>query len=174
MKVIRLKWVDGCMRCKKPTHDGDDSKVTIKLASNEDAATVSVITDAAYSKYIPLLGRKPEPMTVDYGEMIAKHPVHLLMVGDWPAGVLVLEHEKDEILIWSVAIHPDFQGHGLGLHLLRLAEDEARNLGFRKIRLYTNSLFTENIALYKWFGYEETGREPFLGSKLVHMEKQLL
>jgi GNAT superfamily N-acetyltransferase len=159
---------------EKPSHAGDDALVNIKLASKEDAATVSAITDAAYSKYIPLLGRKPEPMTVDYGEMIAKHPVHFLMVGDRPAGVLVLEHEKDQTLIWSVAVHPDFQGRGLGLRLLRLAEDEACKRGYRKIRLYTNSLFTENIALYRWFGYEEMGREPFLGSILVHMAKQLV
>ncbi len=161
------------MRCEKPTYAGDDALVNVKLASKEDAATVSAITDAAYSKYIPLLGRKPEPMTVDYGEMIAKHPVHILMVGDRPAGVLVLEHEKDQTLIWSIAIHPDFQSRGLGLRLLRLAEDETRERGYRKIRLYTNSLFTENIALYRWFGYKETGREPFLVSILVHMTKQL-
>jgi GNAT superfamily N-acetyltransferase len=161
------------MRRKKPTYAGDDALVNIKLASKEDATTVSAITDAAYSKYIPLLGRKPEPMTVDYSEMIAKRPVHILMVGDQPAGVLVLEHENAQTLIWSVAIHPDFQGRGLGLSLLRLAENEARERGYRKIRLYTNSLFTENITLYRWFGYEETGREPFLGSILVHMSKQL-
>ena len=150
-----------------------DALISIRLASREDAATVSAITDAAYSKYIHRLGRKPEPMTVDYMEMISKHPVHLLLIGDQPVGVLVLKHEEDQTLIWSVAVHPDYQGRGLGLRLLEHAEQEAREHGRKSIRLYTNSLFDENIALYKWLGYEETRREPFLGSTLVHMTKNL-
>jgi N-acetylglutamate synthase-like GNAT family acetyltransferase len=112
---------------------GDDAHSTIRLASKEDAAAVSAITDAAYSKHIPRLGRKPEPMTVDYGEMIAEHPVHILMIGDRPVGVLVLKHEGDQTLIWSVAVHPDFQGRGLGLRLLGLAEEEARALACPEI-----------------------------------------
>lgn len=54
----------------------DDADVTVRLASRGDASIVSSITDAAYAKYIPRLGRRPEPMTVDYGEMIGEHPVH--------------------------------------------------------------------------------------------------
>ena len=150
----------------------DDAIKTIRRASREDAATVSAITDAAYSKYIHRLGRRPEPMTVDYVEMISKHPVHLLLISDKPVGVLVLKHD-DQTLIWSVAVHPDYQRRGLGLRLLEFAEQEAYELGHKSIRLYTNSLFEENIALYKLLGYMETRREPFLGSTLVHMTKNL-
>jgi ribosomal protein S18 acetylase RimI-like enzyme len=147
--------------------------VTIRLASREDSAIVSNITDAAYSKWVPLIGRKPEPMTVNYVEMIAIHPIHILSFEGKPVAVLVLMHEDGQTLIWSVAVHPDYQGQGLGLRLLRLAEDEACDRGFKSIRLYTNSLFSENVALYRWFGYEETMREPFRGSTLVHMTKRL-
>jgi len=146
---------------------------TVKRATPADAQTVSAITDAAYSKWIPLIGRKPEPMTVDYAEMIAAHPVFILTSEGDPAAVLVLKHEEEQTLIWSVAVHPDHQKRGLGLHMLRHAEAEARTQGFTKIRLYTNSLFEENINLYRWFGYEETRREPFRGSTLVHMAKRL-
>jgi len=151
----------------------EDAGVTVRPATGEDSAAVSEITDAAYSKWIPLIGRKPEPMTVDYSEMISRCPVFVLMVGNRAAGVLVLKHEEEQTLIWSVAVHPEYQGRGLGLRLLELAEGEARARGFGSIRLYTNSLFAENIALYSWFGYEETRREPFRGSTLVHMSKSL-
>jgi len=150
---------------------GDE--VTIKRASLEDAATVSAITDAAYSKWIPLIGRKPEPMTVDYAEMIAKQPIHILSVEGKPIAVLVLKHEERQTLIWSVAVHPNYQGLGLGLRLLRLAEEEAHVRGLKSVRLYTNSLFIENVALYKRFGYEESKRESFRGSSLVHLVKKL-
>jgi ribosomal protein S18 acetylase RimI-like enzyme len=152
-----------------PRGDG----VTIRLANREDSAIVSAITNAAYSKWISLIRRKPEPMTVNYVELITLHPIHILSFEGKPAAVLVLKHEDGQTLIWSVAVHPDYQGLGFGLRLLRLAEDEARNRGFTSIRLYTNSLFEENIALYRWFGYEETKREPFRGSTLVHMAKRL-
>ncbi len=145
----------------------------VRRATSADASVVSAITDAAYSKWIPLIGRKPEPMTVDYSEMIPSHPIFLLTVSGDPAAVLVLKHEEDQTLIWSVAVHPNYQKRGLGLQLLRLAESEARSMGYEKIRLYTNSLFEENVALYRWFGYEEVRREPFRGSTLVHMEKIL-
>jgi GNAT superfamily N-acetyltransferase len=156
---------------RRSTHD--DTLVTIRHASKEDAATVSAITDAAYSKYIHRLGRKPEPMTVDYGDLISRHPVHILMFRNQPMGVLVLKHEEAQTLIWSVAVHPDYQRQGLGLRLLEHAEQEAHAHGHKSIRLYTNSLFEENIALYKWLGYKESRREPFLGSTLVHMTKNL-
>jgi ribosomal protein S18 acetylase RimI-like enzyme len=112
-------------------------------------------------------------MTVDYTEMILMHSVQILMVEDKPAGVLVLMHETDQTLIWSVAVCPDYQGQGYGLLLLGLAEKEARAHGFRRIRLYTNSLFWENIAMYRWLGYKEIRIEPFRGSTLVHMTKSL-
>ncbi len=147
--------------------------VAVRKATAADAPTVSAITEAAYSKWIPLIGRKPEPMTVDYAEMIAEYPVFILKDYGKPAAILVLKHEADQTLIWSVAVHPDYQKRGLALRLLSLAESEARAKGFSKVRLYTNSLFEENVALYRWFGYEETMREPFQGSTLVHMAKRL-
>lgn len=165
MMIIGHLWLDRVMQ-------GGDG-VTVMLAVREDAAIVSAITDAAYSKWVPLIGRRPEPMTVDYAEMIASHPVYILSVEGKPAAVLVLKHEEGQTLIWSVAVHPDYQGRGFGLRLLRLAEEEARDRGFKSIRLYTNALFEENVALYRWFGYEETRREPFRGSTLIHMAKRL-
>ena len=109
---------------EKPSHAGDDALVNIKLASKEDAATVSAITDAAYSKYIPLLGRKPEPMTVDYGEMIAKHPVHFNVTsptGDASGQDVWKEKRVTDILgvsmhtAWAVPPSTPESGEVLGL-----------------------------------------------------------
>ena len=84
-----------------------------------------------------------------------------------------LELEPEAVLIYSVAVRPDLQGRGLGRRLLGLAEEQALEAGRSRVRLYTNERFTENIGLYLRAGYREARREPYLGTQLVHMEKEL-
>jgi len=148
--------------------------VTLRRASLADAETIAALTDAAYAKYVPRLGRKPQPMTADYRQMVQEHSVWLLCLGDQSIGVLVLIHEPDQALVYSVAVSPEHQGQGRGRYLLAFAEEQAQLEGYRSIRLYTNALMEKNIALYRRLGYEETRREEYLGSTLVHMAKQLI
>lgn len=147
--------------------------VVIRRASPGEAEIIAAITTAAYTRYVPLLGRQPQPMTADYRQILAKHPVWLLCLGGQPAGVLVLMKATDHLLIYNVAVSPAYQRRGLGRQLLAWAEQEVRQAGYTRLRLYTNELMVENIALYRQLGYVETAREPYLGSTLVHMEKRL-
>lgn len=146
----------------------------LRRARPEDAGAVAGITVAAYRKYVPLLGRKPLPMTIDHARMIVDDLVWLLLRDDDPVGVLELVKEPECTLVYSVAIRPGFQGQGLGRCLLDWAERQAVQAGYRRMRLYTNALMTSNIVLYRRLGYEETAREPYRGSTLVHMAKRLL
>ncbi len=41
------------------------------------------------------------------------------------------------------------------------------------MKLYTNALFAENIALYQRLGYVREREEPFKGGTAVHMRKAL-
>ena len=147
--------------------------IAIRKASPGDAGIISTLTDAAYAKYVPLMGRKPQPMTADYQQILAEHPVWILWVGEQPAGVLVLMHEPEAMLIYSVAIAPEYQKRGLGRRMLARAEAEARAAGYDTIRLFTNALMEANIALYTRLGYIETQREPFHQLTIVHMRKSL-
>jgi hypothetical protein len=45
--------------------------------------------------------------------------------------------------------------------------------GWREIRLYTNALMAENIALYRRIGYVETARVAEKGFDRVYMTKRL-
>ena len=150
-----------------------NKQISIRRAAPADVAAIAALTDAAYAKYVPLMGRKPQPMTVDYHQIVDTNPVWLLCVGQAVAGLLVLMHEPDIMLIYSVAIHPDYQRRGFGRQLLAWAEQEAQAAGYTRIRLYTNALMEENIALYKLLGYQETHREPFNGLFIVHLSKPL-
>ena len=147
--------------------------IHIRRATLDDAGAVTAITSVAYSKYIARMGRQPRPMTDNYRRVIAEHPVWVACLGARPVGVLVLMAEPEAMLIYSVAVDPAYQKRGLGRRLLAHAEAQARAAGYQRIRLYTNELMVENIALYQRLGYEETGREPVGGTELVHMAKRL-
>ncbi len=162
-KNINVKY-ESLSQTKPPTW-------TIRKASHADGDTIASITDAAYSKYIPLIGRKPQPMTADYKKMADEHQIWLLCLDSLPVGVLVLMYEPDGVLIYNVAVCPKHQKRGMGRFLLSWAEQQTREAGFKILRLYTNALMESNIRLYHSLGYHETGREPYLGSIIVHMAK---
>jgi ribosomal protein S18 acetylase RimI-like enzyme len=147
--------------------------IAIRKAGPGDADLIARMTDAAYAKYVPLMGRKPQPMTADYQQILAEHPIWIMWANDQPAGVLVLMHEPEALLIYSVAIVPEYQKRGLGRRLLAWAESEARQAGYADIRLFTNALMQANIALYTRLGYTETRREPFREQTVVHMSKPI-
>lgn len=145
----------------------------VRKAIPADAQSVREITDLAYARYLPLLGRKPQPMTADHLAMIAEHAVWVLAQGERTLAVLELIDEPDCTLIYSIAVRPEDQKHGFGRRLLAWAESEATRAGHNRVRLYTNALMEDNLRLYSRLGYRETGREPYKGSTLVHMAKTL-
>src|SRR5258705_277481 len=55
---------------------------SFRRADAADSAAIAALTRAAYAHYIPLLGREPQPMTADYDQILATHPVWLLCLAD--------------------------------------------------------------------------------------------
>src|SRR3546814_6943277 len=87
-------------------------------------------------------------------------------------GLVETVAEGDELLIVNVAVHPDRQGEGHGLRLLRHAEDLARADKLKSMRLYTNKLMDGNIALYERLGYafeKETESAPGMENGRAHV-----
>ena len=132
----------------------------LRLADESDLGAVVALTEAAYRPYTALFGAPPIPVTEDYRPRIAAGEVWLLENAGLLAGLIVLEEEADHLMVFSVAVAPEFQGKGLGRTLLRFADDQAGKAGYAEIRLYTNARMERNIALYKAFGYREVGRRP--------------
>ncbi|HEY4251977.1 MAG TPA: GNAT family N-acetyltransferase, partial [Roseomonas sp.] len=71
----------------------------------------------------------------------------------------------------NVAVAPAFQRRGHGRRLMAHAETLAAELSLPELRLYTNGLFAENVALYRRLGYRVDREEPFRGGTVVHMSK---
>lgn len=143
-------------------------------ARRDDADAIRDLVRAAYARWVPLIGREPMPMRVDYTAALEEHDFDLLCDGDTLVGLIETEHKPDHLWIENVAVHPDRQGKGLGKKLLKWAEKRAEVAGTGEIRLLTNEAFETNIKLYKKVGYTIDRTEPFhLGGTTVYMSKKI-
>jgi len=146
---------------------------TLHRATAGDAEAARALTCAAYAPWVPVIGREPLPMKADYERAVREHLIDLLYLGDRLVALIELVREPDHLLVLNVAVAPEFQGRGLGSHLMRHAEDVARELGFAEMRLFTNKAFAPNIVLYQRLGYAIDREEPFGGGFTVYMSKRL-
>lgn len=149
--------------------------MTIRPAEPDDLPVIQQIVRDAYSPYITRMGREPGPMLDDYAAHIAASHVYVLEA-EPPggiAGLVVLTKGPDHLFLDNIAVDPAQHGKGIGRRLLDFVEAEARRNGFDQIRLYTNALMTENLALYPRLGYRETERRIEKGYDRIYFTKFL-
>jgi GNAT superfamily N-acetyltransferase len=146
----------------------------IRIALPGDAPAIEAVVIDAYTPYIARNGKMPGPMRDDYRALIAAQRVHVLDDGIQIDGVLVLIPEPGAMLLDNIAVPPRAQGRGYGRLLLDFAESTARALHLPAIRLYTQDIMVENIALYEKRGYFETHRAVELGLNRIFMTKSLI
>jgi ribosomal protein S18 acetylase RimI-like enzyme len=99
--------------------------------------------------------------------------VHVLEDAGEIVGLVVLLPEQQAMLLDNVAVAPRAQGRGFGVKLIAFAEESARAAGFAVIRLYTQDIMTENLALYSRLGFVETHRGEEIGLNRVYMSKTI-
>ena len=145
----------------------------IRLARAADVATVAAIVKDAYSMYLARNGKIPGPMRDDYAAQVDAKRVHVLEDAGEIVGLVVLIPEQQAMLLDNVAVSPRAQGRGFGVRLIAFAEESARAAGFAVIRLYTQDIMTENLALYSRLGFVETHRGEEIGLNRVYMSKRI-
>jgi len=145
----------------------------IRSARADEADAVRALVHDAYGHYVERLGREPGPMRDDYQRRIAAGQVWVLEQEGAIIGLVVLEEQSDGLLLDNIAVAPAAQGQGHGRTLMTFAEEEACRRGLGELRLYTNVLMVENIALYGRLGFVETGRVHAKGFARLYMAKRL-
>jgi GNAT superfamily N-acetyltransferase len=144
---------------------------SLRPAALRDAAAIRSLTREAYAKWVPIIGREPMPMTVDYDEAVRNHRIDLVHIDGKLAALIEMVPEDDHLLIENIAVAPAFQQKGLGRKLLAHAEEVTASLRHSVIKLYTNKLFAGNVRLYQQVGYVIDREEEFKGGITVYMSK---
>jgi ribosomal protein S18 acetylase RimI-like enzyme len=152
---------------------GTTPRMHIRRAVAADVTAVSAVVVAAYSRYVPRIGREPAPMTADYASLVADGDVWVGETDGRVLGVLVIRASGDVLELENVAVDPHEQRLGHGRALVSFAESHARERGLTAVELYTNEAMAENIELYPRLGYIETGRHLEDGYRRVYFRKTL-
>jgi len=146
----------------------------IRQAEADDAPAIHDCAQRAYARYVPLIGRKPAPMTADFASQIAERKVHVAVDSHGALeGFIVFYAEDDHVLLENVAVNPDVAGRGVGKALIAQCEDAARRLGSARVLLYTNEKMTDNLSIYRRLGYVEVARRSESGFRRVYFQKRL-
>jgi N-acetylglutamate synthase-like GNAT family acetyltransferase len=145
----------------------------IRQARPVDLRGIQQCAHDAYKLYVPRIGRRPAPMVDDFESLIAAECIHVLADERNIAGFAVFYPRDDHMHLENVAVHPDLQGLGYGIRLIKFVEARAIELGMDRVELYTNAKMSENLRLYPYLGYQETGRRQEDGFDRVFFRKML-
>jgi len=145
--------------------------VDIRMAEPHEAGAITAIVMAAYAKWVPLIGREPMPMRVDYEKAVLEHRFDLAVENGAILGLIETVPHPDHLWIDNVAVAPAAQGRGIGRMLLAFTEERAIAAGHPELRLVTNGAFESNIALYTRLGFAVDRIEDFRNGKAVYMRK---
>lgn len=146
----------------------------LRRANLSDEISIRALIDAAYARWIPVVGARPEPMERDYAAVLRHHDVWVHCAGDNRIdAMLELIEAPDHLHIANLAVSPDRQGHGLGSRLLQFAETRARQLQVPELHLCLNREMTANRRLYERRGYSSTHSDWIGGLEIVFMVKRL-
>ena len=142
----------------------------IRKAVIEDATGLQRVMESAYSAYQERMGgERLPPMEVNYSSEIRDYPTWVAESNGSIVAGLIMVFEDDFASIANIAVHPDFQGQGVGGGLMKFAETVAKEKAYPELRLATHILLTENVSLYDHLGWSEIERDDVR----VYMKKNL-
>lgn len=146
----------------------------IRPATPADEAAIRACAEAAYSRYVAAIGRRPAPMDADYAAHIAAGEAHVAVDDEGCLqGFIVFFEDDGAMQLENVAVLPAATGQGIGKALIAFCETEARQRGLSRVSLYTNEKMAENLNLYPRLGYRETERRTEHGFNRVFFEKRV-
>jgi ribosomal protein S18 acetylase RimI-like enzyme len=81
------------------------------------------------------------------------------------------ETESGEFYLDSLAVMPNYRGHGVGEKLILKLTEKAFVEGHKKVGLIVDKDNPRAEALYTNIGFERVGEKDFLGHQMYHLQK---
>ena len=131
--------------------------IDIRPAGTDDVPQIEACLTAAYAQARAQLPDLPD-VTGGIAQDIAENAVFVAEKERAVVGVIVLVARKEALLIANLGVDPKHGGQGIGGRLLTLAEDQARQLGYRDMHLRTHAGLTATLAMYLHLGWRENAR----------------
>ena len=126
--------------------DSPEALACLRAYFDEILARVAI----AKPDYFPL----PDPAAGSYRPPLGRFLV--AWSDDLPVGCVSLRPLDDRIAeVKRLWVHASARGQGLSHRLMTAIEAEARDMGYQRLRLDTNSALTEAIALYRRTGWTD-------------------
>jgi pimeloyl-ACP methyl ester carboxylesterase len=147
--------------------------LALRTATCADVVAITELVEQAYAPWIPIYGRRPLPMTVDYAQAVADHRFDLHHRDGALAALIETQAHPEHLYIVNIAVAPALHGQGVGRSLLAHAETLAAQAGLAEMRLITNQKAARNIRIYAACGYRIDGEEVGATGVAVHMSKRL-
>lgn len=146
----------------------------LRKAIPKDLASIRMCAEDAYEQYVATIGKKPAPMLADFGSLIASGSVYIAARQNAElVGFIVFYQQDDYFMLENVAVCSSARGTGIGKRLITFCEEQAKQSGIKRVKLYTNEKVSENLSMYPHLGYRETERRTEDGFNRVFFEKSL-
>lgn len=139
-------------------------EITVRRASNADSETIKTLIFGVLREY----GLEPDPHGTDAD--LADIEANYLKRG----GLFEILEDENGKLLGTVGLYPldaetvelrkmyfapHLRGKGWGKKVLQNVIERARESGFKRIYLETNSVLKEAVGLYQKFGFESTAEK---------------
>lgn len=146
----------------------------IREAELSDADAISDCMRESFEKYVPLMQKEPEPMLLNYADVIRERSAFILEEDAEFVGAIILA-DGDDTFMWLdiLGVCNRYQNKGYGKKLIEFGESVMLGRGVTESRVYTNIKFEATIATYKHLGYEEYDRKMDCGYDRLFLKKTL-
>ena len=132
--------------------------VELRPATSADSQFCYTIHRAAAGPYVQALWGWDDATQLAYhAHRFDPARTQIITVGGHDAGSLIVEYRPTEIYLGRIELHPDYQGHGIGSHLIQKLLTQAAARG-QHVLLDVLAVNHRAQALYRRLGFEEVTR----------------
>lgn len=134
------------------------TSIRLRPATQADSASCYLLHRAAMRAYVEAIwGWDEHDQQAFHDRGFDPDRTRIITVDGHDAGVFIVDYRPDQIYLGRIEIHPDYQGRGIGTHLIGQLLREAADHG-QPVELDVLTVNPRAHALYQRLGFHEVNR----------------